>query len=177
MGLSKISRFPVWLATSGDHALSVMRIGPQRWSWLMRRDGRDVAEGEAGDLEAVFHERDLVGETMPRWLAPIWQKVASQLLRRGYVVDTQRMGKMMPPRRTAAPLLAAYRRLVAAEVRPRQPPTRIWCWPGLVRSACSFSRAIAISSSVPVLVEGKTFTTLRRVSARFRRLSDTGRGG
>lgn len=28
-------------------------IGPQRWSWLMCRDGRDVAEGEAGDLEAA----------------------------------------------------------------------------------------------------------------------------
>jgi hypothetical protein len=42
--------FPTWLAADADADLSVMCIGPRRWSWLMRRD---VGEGEAGDLEAA----------------------------------------------------------------------------------------------------------------------------
>lgn len=33
------------LATLNGHDLSVMRIGEDRVSWLVRREGRDVAEG------------------------------------------------------------------------------------------------------------------------------------
>lgn len=34
------------LATLNSHDLSVMRIGEDRVSWLVRHEGRDVAEGE-----------------------------------------------------------------------------------------------------------------------------------
>jgi hypothetical protein len=49
MSLSKISRFPVWLAASGDRALSIVRIGAQ-WHWLVQLEGRDVVEGLAPAL-------------------------------------------------------------------------------------------------------------------------------
>ena len=44
--------FPIDRVALGDCDLSVLRIGDE-WQWLVRSDGRDVAEGAArADLEA-----------------------------------------------------------------------------------------------------------------------------
>jgi hypothetical protein len=44
--------FPIERAALGDCDLSVLRIGV-KWHWLVRRAGRDVAEGAArADLQA-----------------------------------------------------------------------------------------------------------------------------
>jgi hypothetical protein len=38
--------FPVLRAAVGDCDLSVLHVGGE-WQWLVRRDGRDIAEGAA----------------------------------------------------------------------------------------------------------------------------------
>jgi hypothetical protein len=38
--------FPIECAALGPYDLSVLHIGGE-WQWLVRRDGRDVAEGAA----------------------------------------------------------------------------------------------------------------------------------
>ena len=43
------SGIPVQRAALGDADLSVIHIG-RRWSWLVRRDGHEVAEGTADSL-------------------------------------------------------------------------------------------------------------------------------
>jgi hypothetical protein len=40
--------FRVRCAALGDADLSVMPLGHGRWSWLLRRDGADIAEGDGG---------------------------------------------------------------------------------------------------------------------------------
>jgi len=45
--------FPVQRAAVGDCHLSVMPLGYGRWSWLVRRAGVDLAEGEAYSLAAA----------------------------------------------------------------------------------------------------------------------------
>ena len=44
--------FPLQRATVGDCDLSVLPLGLRRWSWLMRRAGVALAEGEAYSLVA-----------------------------------------------------------------------------------------------------------------------------
>jgi hypothetical protein len=41
---------PVERAALGAADLSAMNLGGGQWSWLVRRDGRDVAEGIAASL-------------------------------------------------------------------------------------------------------------------------------
>jgi hypothetical protein len=55
------SGVPVQRAALGEADLSVMRIGP-RWSWLVRRDGAEVAEGAADNLAAAQQAAEAAAE-------------------------------------------------------------------------------------------------------------------
>jgi hypothetical protein len=51
--------FPVERAALGSCDLSVLRIGDQ-WQWLVRREGRDVAEGTAQAAADAKREAEAV---------------------------------------------------------------------------------------------------------------------
>jgi hypothetical protein len=49
----ELGGFTVQRSAVGAADLSVMPLGPGRWSWLVRRAGVDIAEGEADSLAAA----------------------------------------------------------------------------------------------------------------------------
>jgi hypothetical protein len=51
------SGFPVEKATLGGCDLSVVYVGCE-WQWLVRRDGRDVAEGSARGYQAARRQAE-----------------------------------------------------------------------------------------------------------------------
>jgi hypothetical protein len=58
--------FRTWLAAVDDACdLSILVIGTDRFSWLVRRDDRDIAEGEAGDLEQAKRAAETAGAAAP----------------------------------------------------------------------------------------------------------------
>jgi hypothetical protein len=51
--------FPVLLAAVGDCGLSVLHVGDE-YHWLVRREGRDVAEGAADSAEEAQRQAEAV---------------------------------------------------------------------------------------------------------------------
>jgi hypothetical protein len=51
--------FPVERAVLGDCDLSVLHVGGE-WQWLVRREGRDVAEGAARSADDALHQAEAV---------------------------------------------------------------------------------------------------------------------
>lgn len=47
--------FAIWLAAIGPYDASIVHIGERRWSWLIRRDSRDIAEGTKDNLTDAKH--------------------------------------------------------------------------------------------------------------------------
>ena len=68
---------PTWRAAAGGCDLDVQMLGRVRrrlggrrrrrgrWAWHVRRDGRDIAEGEAGDLEQAKRAAETAGAAAP----------------------------------------------------------------------------------------------------------------
>jgi hypothetical protein len=56
--------FPTERAAFGDCDLSVIYIG-SGWSWLVRRDGADIAEGTADNLAAAQQAAEAAAH--PQW--------------------------------------------------------------------------------------------------------------
>jgi hypothetical protein len=64
--------FPGELATLGDCDLSVMFVGGN-WEWLVRHDGRDVAEGSPRCSAAAKQQ----AEDMARRFLEVWTQRAA----------------------------------------------------------------------------------------------------
>jgi hypothetical protein len=55
--------FPLQRAAVGDCDLSVLRVGDE-YHWLVRPDGRDVAEGRAGTVDEARRQAEAAAQAL-----------------------------------------------------------------------------------------------------------------